>query len=240
MLDLFEMVTGVRMHDRYPQFGGVAEDLPKGFYAEAASASATTMPQRIDEYLDLLAGNPVWKRPLPAASARSTPTRRSRWASRAPTCAPAASPFDLRRVEPYLVYDKIDFDVITGERGDAYDRLMCRTKEMYESVKIIEQCLDKMPSGPVMADDRKYVLPPRHELHTSMESLIHHFKLVTEGFRVTAEPDLLPGRVAARRVRLLPGLRRRPQAVADPLPRAQLRQPAVDRDDGRSTATSPT
>ncbi|HYX85194.1 MAG TPA: hypothetical protein VE777_09520, partial [Gaiellales bacterium] len=83
-----------------------------------------------------------------------------------------------------LVYDKLDFDVVTRERGDAYDRFMCRTLEMYESVKLVEQCLDGMPAGPVMADDRKYVLPPRHELHTSMESLIHHFKLVTEGFRV--------------------------------------------------------
>ena len=73
---------------------------------------------------------------------------------------------------------------MTREGGDAYDRFMCRTLEMYESVKLVEQCLDSMPSGPVMADDRKYVLPPRHELHTSMESLIHHFKLVTEGFRV--------------------------------------------------------
>ena len=78
----------------------------------------------------------------------------------------------------------MDFDVVTTEHGDAYDRFLCRTREMYESVKIIDQCLENMPSGPVMADDRKHVLPPRHELHTSMESLIHHFKLVTEGFRV--------------------------------------------------------
>ena len=101
-----------------------------------------------------------------------------------PNLRASGVPYDLRRVEPYLVYDQLEFDVITGERGDAFDRLMCRTKEMYESVRIIEQCLDSMPGGPVMADDRKHVLPPRHELQTSMESLIHHFKLVTEGFRV--------------------------------------------------------
>jgi NADH-quinone oxidoreductase subunit D len=93
-------------------------------------------------------------------------------------------PYDLRRVEPYLAYDKLEFDVVTTANGDAWDRMMCRIKEMYESVRIVEQCLEGMPAGPVMADDRKHVLPPRHELHTSMESLIHHFKLVTEGFRV--------------------------------------------------------
>jgi NADH-quinone oxidoreductase subunit D len=103
-----------------------------------------------------------------------------------PNLRASGVPYDLRRHEPYLVYDKMQFDVITGERGDAWDRLMCRTREMYESVKIIDQCLDSMPPGPVMATDRKFVLPPRHELHTSMESLIHHFKLVTEGFRVPA------------------------------------------------------
>ena len=119
------------------------------------------------------------------ASAPSTPTRRSRWACPARTCARRGVPYDLRRVRavPGLRPARSSTS-ITGESGDAYDRLMCRTKEMYESVKLIEQCLDSMPAGPVMADDRKYVLPPRHELHTSMESLIHHFKLVTEGFRV--------------------------------------------------------
>src|SRR5207248_964940 len=93
-------------------------------------------------------------------------------------------PYERRRVEPYLAYPDVEFEVVTGERGDAYERFLCRTNEMYESVRIVEQCLEKMPGGPVMANDRKYVLPPRAELHTSMESLIHHFKLVTEGFRV--------------------------------------------------------
>jgi NADH-quinone oxidoreductase subunit D len=101
-----------------------------------------------------------------------------------PNLRASGVPYDLRRTDPYLTYPEVEFDVVVGERGDAYDRFLCRTKEMYESVRIIEQCLDKMPSGPVMATDRKYVLPPRAELHTSMESLIHHFKLVTEGFRV--------------------------------------------------------
>ena len=182
VLDLFEMATGVRMHDRYPQFGGVAEDLPKGFYAECRRFCAE-MPKRIDEYLDLLAGNPVWKSRYQGIGTIAAETAIAMGLS-GPNLRASGVPYDIRRAEPYLAYDQLQFDVITREGGDAYDRFMCRTLEMYESVKIVEQCLDSMPSGPVMADDRKYVLPPRHELHTSMESLIHHFKLVTEGFRV--------------------------------------------------------
>jgi NADH-quinone oxidoreductase subunit D len=184
VLDLFEMVTGVRMHDRYPQFGGVAEDLPKGFLAEARSF-CDDMPRRIDEYLDLVAGNAVWRDRYRGIGTITADTAIAMGLS-GPNLRASGVPYDLRRDEPYLVYDRLEFDVIMGEHGDAFDRLMCRTKEMYESVRMIEQCLDNMPSGPVMADDRKHVLPPRHELHTSMESLIHHFKLVTEGFRVPA------------------------------------------------------
>ena len=182
VLDLFEMATGVRMHDRYPQFGGVAEDLPKGFYAECRRFLAE-MPKRIDEYLDLLAGNPVWKSRYQGIGTIDAETAIAMGLS-GPNLRGSGVPYDIRRAEPYLAYDQLQFDVITREGGDAYDRFMCRTLEMYESVKLVEQCLDSMPAGPVMADDRKYVLPPRHELHTSMESLIHHFKLVTEGFRV--------------------------------------------------------
>jgi NADH-quinone oxidoreductase subunit D len=182
VLDLFEMATGVRMHDRYPQFGGVAEDLPNGFYGECRRFLAE-MPKRIDEYLDLLAGNPVWKSRYQGIGTITGETAIAMGLS-GPNLRASGVPYDLRRVEPYLAYDQVQFDVITRPGGDAYDRFMCRALEMYESVKIVEQCLDSMPAGPVMADDRKHVLPPRHELHTSMESLIHHFKLVTEGFRV--------------------------------------------------------
>ena len=184
VLDLFEMVTGVRMHDRYPQFGGVFEDLPKGFYAEARKFCGE-MPKRIDEYLDLVEGNAIWRDRYRGIGTIDADTAIAMGLS-GPNLRASGVPYDLRRTDPYLVYDQLDFDVITGENGDAFDRLMCRTKEMYESVKLIEQCLDSIPDGPVMADDRRYVLPPRNELHTSMESLIHHFKLVTEGFRPPA------------------------------------------------------
>jgi NADH-quinone oxidoreductase subunit D len=92
--------------------------------------------------------------------------------------------WDLRKREPYLAYDEVDFDVPVRESGDTYDRFKVRLLEMRESVRIVQQCLDGMPEGPWITDDRKVVLPPRHELHTSMESLIHHFKIVTEGYRV--------------------------------------------------------
>jgi NADH-quinone oxidoreductase subunit D len=92
--------------------------------------------------------------------------------------------WDIRKDEPYLAYDQVRFDVPVYPNGDVYDRYRVRMEEMRESVRIIQQCLDGLPEGPWIADDRKVVLPPRHELHTSMESLIHHFKIVTEGYRV--------------------------------------------------------
>ncbi|MFM9045376.1 MAG: NADH-quinone oxidoreductase subunit D, partial [Solirubrobacterales bacterium] len=101
-----------------------------------------------------------------------------------PLLRAAGDPWDLRKEAGYLVYDELDFDIPVGTVGDGYDRYRVRLAEMRESLKIIEQCLDELPDGPWIADDRKYVLPPRSELSTSMESLIHHFKLVTEGFRV--------------------------------------------------------
>ena len=143
VLDLFEMVTGVRMHDRYPQFGGVFEDLPKGFYAEARRF-CSEMPRRIDEYLDLVAGNAIWRDRYRGIGTIDADTAIAMGLS-GPNLRASGVPYDLRRVDPYLVYDQLEFDVITGENGDAFDRLMCRTKEMYESVKLIEQCLDSIP-----------------------------------------------------------------------------------------------
>ncbi len=184
VLDLFEMVTGVRMHDRYPQFGGVAEDVPKGFYAEC-KRFCREMPKHIDSYLDLTAENPIWKGRLQGIGTIPAETAIAMGLT-GPNLRASGVPYDLRRNDPYLAYDQLEFDVISAAEGDCYARYLCRTKEMYESVRIVEQCLEGMPEGPVMADDRKYVLPPREELQTSMESLIHHFKLVTEGFRTPA------------------------------------------------------
>ena len=101
-----------------------------------------------------------------------------------PLLRAAGNPWDLRKAEPYSSYDHFDFKIPIGTTGDNWDRMVVRAMEMKESVRIIQQALDGLPEGPYISDDRKYVLPPRHELATSMEALIHHFKLVTEGFRV--------------------------------------------------------
>ena len=138
--------------------------------------------------------------------------------------------WDLRKVQPYLAYDEVDFDVPVYWNGDVYDRYRVRVDEMRESTRIASQALEAMPDGPWIADDRKVVLPPRHELHTSMESLIHHFKLVTEGFRVPEGEVYVTVESAARRAGVLPRLRRRPEAVARALPRAVLRGARGDRD----------
>ena len=143
-----------------------------------------------------------------------------------PLLRAAGEPWDLRKAFDYLAYPEIDFKIPVGTVGDNYDRYRVRVAEMVESTRIVEQALDALPEGPFIADDRKYVLPPRSELSTSMESLIHHFKLVTEGYRVRARRGLLRDRVAARGARLLRPRRRLGEAGPGPLPRPLLRQPA--------------
>ena len=143
-----------------------------------------------------------------------------------PLLRAAGEPWDLRKAFDYLAYPEMDFKIPVGTVGDNYDRYRVRVAEMVESARIIEQALDALPEGPFIADDRKYVLPPRSELSTSMESLIHHFKLVTEGYRVDARRGLLRDRVPARGARLLRPRRRLLEAGPGPLPRPLLRQPA--------------
>ena len=149
-----------------------------------------------------------------------------------PLLRAAGNPWDLRKAPPYSSYDHFDFKIPVGTVGDNYDRFRVRHAELYESTKIIEQALDGLPEGPHITPDRKVALPPRHELATSMEALIHHFKLVTEGFRVPAGRGLLPDRGPARRARLLRARRRLGQAGARAHARPELRQPPGDRADG--------
>ena len=138
--------------------------------------------------------------------------------------------WDLRRDRAVPRVSRVDFDVPVYPNGDVYDRYRVRMDEMRESVRIVEQCLDGMPEGPWIADDRKVVLPPRHELHTSMESLIHHFKIVTEGYRVPEGEVYVTVESRARRDRLLRRLRRRAEAVAREVPGAVVRRARGDRD----------
>jgi NADH-quinone oxidoreductase subunit D len=187
ILDLFEMVTGQRMHTRYFQIGGLAEDIPPGFYAEARKF-VEWMPHALDDYRGLLDRNQIWLErtvgigKLSAADAIAL-------GQTGPNLRASGVDWDLRRDQPYLHYDQVDFRVPVYFNGDVYDRYRVRMDEMGESNRIVRQCIDRlerMDGMPWIADDRKVVLPPREELHTSMESLIHHFKIVTEGFRVPA------------------------------------------------------
>jgi NADH-quinone oxidoreductase subunit D len=181
-LDLSEMVGGVRMHTRYFQAGGLAEDIPRGFYAECRKF-CEWMPKAIDEYEAIIDRNEIWLERTQGIGLLSASDAIA-LAQSGPVLRGSGVDWDLRRDQPYLAYPEVDFDVPVYPAGDVYARYRVHMDEMRQSVRIIEQCLDGMPEGPWIADDRKVVLPPRHELHTSMESLIHHFKLVTEGYRV--------------------------------------------------------
>jgi NADH-quinone oxidoreductase subunit D len=182
VLDLFELVGGVRMHTRYFQAGGLAEDIPPGFFT-ACRKFADDFPDTIDMYEQLLTKQKIWLERTRGLGLLSADDAIALGQS-GPVLRASGVGWDLRRDEPYLAYPELDFDVPVYHHGDVYDRYRIRVDEMRESVKIISQCLEGMPGGAWIADDRKVVLPPRHELHTSMESLIHHFKIVTEGYRV--------------------------------------------------------
>jgi NADH-quinone oxidoreductase subunit D len=182
VLDLFEMSSGQRLHTRYFQVGGVFEDIPPG-WEQKCREFIRIFPDRLEQYEALLDQNEIWlsrtrhvgvvpKEQLLALGVTG------------PLLRAAGVPWDLRKAMPNSSYDHFDFKVPVGTEGDHYDRYRVRIEEMRQSLRIVEQALDGLPEGPFIADDRKYVLPPRHELATSMEALIHHFKLVTEGFRV--------------------------------------------------------
>jgi NADH-quinone oxidoreductase subunit D len=182
ILDLFELVAGARMHTRYFQVGGLAEDVPTGFWDECAKF-VEVMPKAVDDYEALVDRNEIWLERTQGIGLLSADDAIALGQS-GPVLRGSGVDWDLRRAEPYLAYDQVDFQVPVYQEGDVYARYRVRMEEMRESVKIVEQALRRMPGGPWIADDRKVVLPPREELHTSMESLIHHFKIVTEGFRV--------------------------------------------------------
>ena len=184
VLDLFELATGVRMHSRYAQVGGVAEDLPAGFDGEARKFLAY-MRKRLDEYEGMIGANPIFIDRTRGIGI-VTPDFARRMGLTGPNVRASGVDWDLRVHEPYGAYRELGVETRLRHNGDTYDRYMIRIDEMRQSFDLIERILDGMPEGPWIADDRKVVLPPRHELHTSMESLIHHFKLVTEGFRVPA------------------------------------------------------
>jgi NADH-quinone oxidoreductase subunit D len=182
ILDLFEMSAGQRMHTRYFQVGGVIEDIPVGFERKLREFIAE-MPTRVEQYLALLNRNEIFLRRTKGTGIVAR-ERLLDLGVTGPLLRATGEPWDLRKVFDYLAYPELEFKVPVGTTGDNYDRFRVRLAEIVESVRIIEQALDGLPEGPHISDNRKYVLPPRSELSTSMEALIHHFKLVTEGYRV--------------------------------------------------------
>ncbi len=182
ILDLFEYSSGQRMHTRYIQVGGVIEDLPGG-WVDKCRDFCRAMPERVDQYGDLLNRNEIVLNRLRNVCALDEQTLLGLGVT-GPLLRATGNPWDLRKAMPYSSYEDFDFRIPVGTKGDNYDRFAVRLQEMKESTRIIEQALDGLPEGPFITEDRKVALPPRHELATSMEALIHHFKLVTEGFRV--------------------------------------------------------
>ena len=184
ILRMFEALAGQRMMTSYIRIGGVSMEPPLDFFARV-QAFIKTFPEKIDEYSNLLTGNPIFRNRLKGVGYLSAAQAISFGVTGPPLRASGVD-FDLRRDMPYSGYEKFQFNVPTATEGDCWARYEVRLVEMRESVKIIQQALDGMPEGPVNADAPKILLPDREKMKTQMESLIHHFKIVTEGFAVPA------------------------------------------------------
>ena len=180
ILDIFELVSGQRMMTTYLRPGGVWRDVPVEFEA-AVRAFLKIFPKRIDEYESLLTKNPLFQDRMYGIGKLTREDALS-YGITGPILRASGVDWDLRKKRPYSGYEQYDFIVPTRPEGDNYARYLVRVQEMRESVKIIQQALDKLPMGPVRSDNRKFVPPPRSEIGVSMEALIHHFKLWTEGF----------------------------------------------------------
>ena len=184
LMEFCERASGARMHMAYFRPGGVSADLPDGLMDDIA-AWCETYPKMIDDIETLLTENRIFKQRTVDIGIINPEQAMDRGFS-GPNLRACGVAWDLRRAQPYDAYDKIDFDVPIGKNGDCYDRYLVRMVEMRESVKIIQQCLKNMPVGDVKSQDHKVTPPPRAEMKGSMEALIHHFKIYTEGFHVPA------------------------------------------------------
>jgi NADH-quinone oxidoreductase subunit D len=180
ILDIFEMVCGVRMNYGYFRVGGLSKDTPEGF-EEAVRRFLKEFPPMLEQYAALFARNDIFIQRTVGIGVISKETALD-YALTGPSLRASGIPLDFRKVQPYSSYEDYDFDVPISEAGDVNARFMVRFQEMYESLKIIEQALDMLEPGPVKDPDRRISLPPRSELENSMEAVIFHFKLVTEGF----------------------------------------------------------
>jgi NADH-quinone oxidoreductase subunit D len=180
LLDIFELVSGARMMSSYFRVGGLWRDVPD-LFEDAVRNVLKVFPQRLLDYEKLLRENPIWKERTVGVGEISKEEAIA-YGMTGPSLRGSGVNYDVRKAMPYSSYDHFDFSVPLGTNGDVYDRYRCRMDEFYQSLKIIQQALDKLPPGPVITDNRKVAAPPKHEIAYSMESLIHHFKLWTEGF----------------------------------------------------------
>lgn len=182
IMEFYERVSGARLHAAYVRPGGVHQDLPKGLIDDIESF-VMRFPKLIDDIESLLTENRIFKQRTVDIGV-VTPQEAVAWGFSGPMLRASATPWDLRKSQPYEIYDQIDFDIPVGKNGDCYDRYLVRIHEMRQSLRMIQQCIEKIPDGAVLSDDKKVVPPNRKEMKNSMEALIHHFKLYTEGFHV--------------------------------------------------------
>jgi NADH-quinone oxidoreductase subunit D len=182
LMEFYERVSGARMHAAYYRPGGVHQDLPAGLLDDVL-AWTERFPKLIDDIEQLLTENRIFKQRLVDIGKVSAADALD-WGFTGPMLRASGLAWDLRKAQPYLVYGKMNFDIPIGKNGDCYDRYLVRMEEMRQSLRIIRQCIAEIPDGPHCTSDRKVAPPPRGEMKRSMEALIHHFKLYTEGYHV--------------------------------------------------------
>ena len=183
-LELFQSITGLRMNHNYIRIGGVAADLPPG-WRDHVLRLLDLLPSRLEEFDTLMTGQPIWRNRLQGVGV-ITPEEAIALSATGPILRSTGVAHDLRRAAPYLAYDEVEFDVVVGSYGDSFDRYAIRLAEIRESMRIVHQILDRMPQGDYRVQDKKVTPPPRARIDESMEALIHHFKLFTEGMKVPA------------------------------------------------------
>ena len=184
VLRVLEMITGLRMNHNFIRVGGLAADLPDG-WQDAVLHVCELVEAGVAEYDGILSENPIWQERLIGVGVLTTQQCLD-LSITGPLLRSTGYPWDLRKTQPYLAYDQVDFDVIYTDNGDCYDRYRIRLHEILESIRIVRQCVARMPGGDYRVQDKKVTPPPRARIDESMEALIHHFKLFTEGFRVPA------------------------------------------------------
>ncbi|WP_019236681.1 MULTISPECIES: NADH-quinone oxidoreductase subunit D [Wolbachia] len=182
ILEFYERASGARFHAAYIRPGGLAADIPEGLIEDIAKF-IEQFPKYIDDVDELLTENRIWKQRTVGISEISIKQALD-WGFSGPMLRAAGLAWDLRKSQPYEIYDQLDFDIPIGQNGDCYDRYLVRMAEIRQSISLVKQCIEKIPKGPIKTEDRKISPPPRAEMKESMEAMIHHFKLYSEGYHV--------------------------------------------------------